>query len=139
MVKVKPPANGNILANVKCLFSLLQFEVSAKEKITIEKLKVKNGIPKISGKKMFSRQAGCVWGFAPKTGCFKKMVNIIPSWELTYPLPKVRLKMIFPIPMVGYVSSLENISTINEFLLKSSRSGEKVLKTSSLPSQLYTN
>ena len=36
--------------------------------------------------------------------------------------PKGTFEDDFPIPMVGYVSSLENISTINEFLLKSSRS-----------------
>ena len=31
----------------------------------------------------------------------------LPSWELTHPLPKVLLKMIFLFPRWGYVSSLE--------------------------------
>ena len=31
----------------------------------------------------------------------------LPSWELTYPLPQVLLKMFFPFSKVGYVSSSE--------------------------------
>ena len=33
----------------------------------------------------------------------------LPSWKLTYPILKVVLKMIFPIPQLGYVNSLVGI------------------------------
>ena len=34
---------------------------------------------------------------------------LVPSWELTYPLSKAFLKIIFLFSKVGYVSSLEGI------------------------------
>ena len=39
----------------------------------------------------------------------------LPSWELTYPILKVLLKMIFPIPQVGYVNSLVGSLVLQSF------------------------